>query len=136
MNEGAVIGPRPTPSAGPCRVLIVDDEPLVRGQLRRSLELRGYQVVEAVDGRTGLEAVAASRPDVVILDLTMPDIDGAEVLRRLRAGGSRVPVIISSGYLDVSVELRLPRGEFQGFLAKPYGIDDLAAALAHALARR
>jgi FixJ family two-component response regulator len=73
---------------------------------------------------------------VVILDMTMPDIDGAEVLGRLRATGSRVPVIISSGYLDVSVELRLPGGEFQGFLAKPYGTNDLAAALDHALAQR
>ena len=117
----------------PCKVLVIDDEGLVRAQLRRSLELRGYTVSEAVDGRSGLAAVAEARPDVVILDMTMPDIDGAEVLRRLRAAGSRVPVIISSGYLDVAVELRLPRGEFQGFLAKPYGPTDLAAAIDRAL---
>jgi PAS domain S-box-containing protein len=131
-------GPRPTPArAGrPCKVLVVDDEALVRAQLRRSLELRGYVVVEAADGRSGLAAVAAERPDVVILDMTMPDIDGAEVLLRLRAGGSRVPVIISSGYLDVSVELRLPRGQFQGFLAKPYGASDLGAAIERALGPR
>jgi DNA-binding response OmpR family regulator len=78
-------------------VLIVDDEGLVRAQLRRSLELRGYTVVEAVDGQSGLAAVVSTNPDVIILDLTMPDIDGAEVLTRLRASGSRVPVIISSG---------------------------------------
>jgi DNA-binding response OmpR family regulator len=78
-------------------VLIVDDEGLVRAQLRRSLELRGSTVVEAVDGQSGLAAVVSTNPDVIILDLTMPDIDGAEVLTRLRASGSRVPVIISSG---------------------------------------
>jgi CheY-like chemotaxis protein len=127
--------PRATPK--PCRVLIVDDEQLVRNQLRRSLELRGYTVDEVADGRTAvatLEAAAANAPDVVILDMTMPDIDGAEVLRRMRAGGSRVPVIVSSGYLDVAVERRLPRGAFQGFLAKPYGATELVNAIERALA--
>jgi len=121
-------------SRKPCKVLIVDDEPLVRRQLRRSLELRGYSVAEAVNGQTALAAVEDVRPDVVILDMTMPDIDGAEVLHRLRASGSRVPVIVSSGYLDVAVEKRLSEGEFQGFLAKPYGAGDLSAAIERALA--
>jgi len=120
----------------PCKVLIVDDEPLVRRQLRRSLELRGYTVAEAVNGRTALAAVEEARPDVIILDMTMPDIDGAEVLHRLRASGSRVPVIVSSGYLDVSVERKLSQGEFQGFLAKPYGANDLANAIERALETR
>ena len=67
--------------------------------------------------------------DVVILDMTMPDLDGADVLTRLRAAGSRVPVVVSSGYLDVSLDRRLPRGELQGFLAKPYGATDLVNAI-------
>jgi len=115
-------------------VLLVDDEAIVRAQLRRSLELRGYTVVEAANGRTALETLlpASDVVDVVILDMTMPDLDGAEVLRQLRAAGSRVPVIVSSGYLDVAVERRLPRGEFQGFLAKPYSATELVSAIERA----
>ena len=120
-------------------MLVVDDEAIVRGQLRRSLELRGYTVVEAADGRDRARGARPRRAkadadvvDVVILDMTMPDLDGAEVLRRLRAAGSRVPVVVSSGYLDVAVERRLPRGEFQGFLAKPYGATELVSAIERA----
>jgi PAS domain S-box-containing protein len=131
LDEAAAARPA---SGQPCRVLIVDDEALVRRQLRRSLELRGYMVLEAADGRSALAALvpaAGATPaiDVVILDMTMLDLDGSEVLRRLRAAGSRVPVVISSGYLDVAVERRLARGEFQGFLAKPYGATELVSAI-------
>jgi PAS domain S-box-containing protein len=132
---------RPGPTTRPCRVLLVDDEAIVRNQLRRSLELRGYSVVEAADGLAALAVLLPASPvgddvDVVILDMTMPDLDGAEVLRRLRAAGSRVPVVVSSGYLDVAVERRLPRGAFQGFLAKPYGATELVSAIERARATR
>jgi PAS domain S-box-containing protein len=118
------------------RVLVIDDEPLVRSQLRRLLERRGHVVEEAGDGHVGLAALAARPPDLVLLDMTMPDIDGAEVLRRIRASGSRVPVIVASGYFDPAIELDLGSDAFQAFLAKPYSIADLDAALARALAPR
>ena len=126
--------PRARDAVRPCRVLVVDDEAIVRGQMRRSLELRGYTVVEAANGRTALDALAGPTVDVdvVILDMTMPDLDGAEVLLRLRAAGSRIPVVVSSGYLDVAVERRLPRGEFQGFLAKPYSATELVSTIERA----
>ena len=134
VEAKAVQGRPPVPARAPGRVLIIDDEPLVRAQLRRSLELRGFTVVEAVNGAAGLTAVANEAPDVVILDMTMPDMDGAEVLQRLRASGARVPVVVSSGYLDASIERRLPSGAFQAFLPKPYGASDLLGAIERALA--
>jgi len=130
-----VVPGKPAPAAAigaPGKVLIIDDEPLVRAQLRRSLELRGFTVIEAENGQAGLDAVAGGSPEIVILDMTMPDMDGAEVLQRLRATGSRVPVVVSSGYLDVSIERRLPSGAFQAFLAKPYGASDLLEAIERA----
>jgi PAS domain S-box-containing protein len=117
------------------RVLIVDDEPSVRRQLRRLLERRGFAVEEAADGREGLAVIAANHPDLVILDLTMPDLDGAEVLRQIRASGQNVPVIVSSGYLDPGGG-GLPADAFQAFLAKPYTIADLTEALRQALPPR
>ena len=138
-HDGAVTAAQasaPRAATTPCRVLVVDDEAIVRRQLRRSLELRGYTVTEAPDGRAALELLA-EKPglaDVVILDMTMPELDGAEVLHRLRDGGSRVPIVISSGYLDVAVERRLPRGQFQAFLAKPYGASELVTAIERARA--
>jgi two-component system cell cycle sensor histidine kinase/response regulator CckA len=129
--ETADVASVPRAATTPCTVLVVDDEALVRTQLRRTLELRGYTVAEAADGRAALALLEPGRPapDVIVLDMTMPDLDGAEVLRRLRAAGSRVPVVVSSGYLDVSLERRLPRGAFQGFLAKPYGATELVTAI-------
>jgi signal transduction histidine kinase/ActR/RegA family two-component response regulator len=117
-----------------CDVLVIDDEPIVRAQLRRLLERRGYTVDEAGSGRDGLAALERKAPDVIILDMTMPDMDGAEVLRRVRAAGCRLPVIVSSGYLDPSIEQHLPSDGYQAFLAKPYSIADLDAALERALA--
>jgi PAS domain S-box-containing protein len=137
-ESAAVLAARPA-AGRPCSVLVVDDEALVRTQLRRSLELRGYAVTEAADGRGALallELGGKAHPDVIVLDMTMPDIDGAEVLRRVRAMGLRIPVVISSGYLDAAVERRLPRGEFQGFLAKPYGATDLVDAIERARGAR
>jgi CheY-like chemotaxis protein len=108
-------------------VLVVDDEPLVRSNLRSLLEASGYDVREATDGNAALAALAREEPGVVLLDMTMPDLSGVEVLRRIRARGSRVPVILTSGYHDATLEL--PAGSYQGFLVKPYTIAALLDAL-------
>jgi PAS domain S-box-containing protein len=127
--------PQAVPSAVPGRkVLVVDDERLVRSQLRRSLELRGYQVREAGSGGAALEALQNYTPDVVVLDMTMSDMDGAEALQRMRERGITVPVVLASGYMDQALERRLERSAFQGFLRKPYAIAELLDTVEGALA--
>ncbi|HKP60786.1 MAG TPA: response regulator, partial [Polyangiales bacterium] len=116
----------------PCRVLVVDDEPLVRQHLRRLLELRGFSVSEATDGRSGIAAATNSEPDVILLDLSMPDLDGVTVIRNLRAAGSRARVVLCSGNLDYAAERGLESGLVQGVLQKPFSTDELIEAIERA----
>ena len=128
-------GPRALGTVTPNKVLVVDDEAVVRSLLRRALERRGYQVLEASNGQAGLRAIRESSPDLVVLDMSMPDLDGAEVVRLARAEGFTVPIVIASGYLDTSMESRLTAGAFQGFLRKPFSMQELAAAVEAVLPR-
>ncbi|HYP74942.1 MAG TPA: PAS domain S-box protein [Polyangiaceae bacterium] len=118
----------------PCQVLVVDDEQLVRAHLRRALELRGYRVDEAASGEAGLAHFAANPPDVIVLDFMMGDMTGMDVIRRIRDTGSRVPIVLSSGYLDASLERALDPASFQAFLRKPYRTEDLMLAIEQARA--
>ncbi|HKO93323.1 MAG TPA: response regulator, partial [Polyangiaceae bacterium] len=120
----------------PRRVLVVDDEAVVRTLLRRSLERRGYTVLEAEGGRAGLRALRESLPDLVVLDMSMPDIDGAEVLRQVRADGLGLPILLTSGNVDPTAERRLEPDSFQGFLRKPFSITELMRAIENALTPR
>jgi two-component system cell cycle sensor histidine kinase/response regulator CckA len=115
------------------RALIIDDQPMVRAYLRHALTRLGYDSEEAYNGESGLARLARDGIDVVLLDMTMPDLSGAEVLSRLRASGNRVPVVLVSGYHDLAAELD-PKS-FQAFLLKPFGITQLAKALEQATAR-
>jgi PAS domain S-box-containing protein len=126
----AVETPAPELSAG--RVLVVDDEQVVRAHLRRALTLRGYTANEADGGEAGIAAIAAEPFDIVLLDLTMQDMDGLEVIRRVRQTGSQVPIVLSSGYFDVETEQGLEPDAVQGFLRKPYLIKDLVLAIERA----
>ncbi|HVY31370.1 MAG TPA: ATP-binding protein [Polyangiaceae bacterium] len=123
----------PLQSAG--RVLVVDDEQAVRAHLRRALSLRGYSVHEADCGSAGVAAALAEPFDVIVLDLTMNDMDGLEVIRRVRQDGCRVPIVLSSGYFDAEAERELEPHSIQAFLRKPYLISDLLAALERARAQ-
>jgi PAS domain S-box-containing protein len=123
--------PRQRPSdIEPCCVLVVDDHPMVRAQMRRSLELRGFTVFDAEDGQACLEHLERRRFDLILLDMTMPGLAGPEVLRTIRRRGLMVPVVLTSGY-TLSAEA-LDAGSFQAFLQKPYGIGELMEAIERA----
>jgi two-component system cell cycle sensor histidine kinase/response regulator CckA len=126
---------RTSVSAPPCRLLVIDDDPLVRSHVRRLLERHGFFVEDAAGGNAGLEAIERAQPDVVLLDMMMPDLDGVEVVRRLRASGSRLPVVLCSGNLDAARERGLDPEMVQGMLQKPFDHDELLAAIDQARGR-
>ena len=109
-------------------ILIVDDEAQIRRFLRISLESHGYQVQEAVTGRAGLEEAARLRPDVVILDLGLPDMDGLIVLRQLREW-SRVPVVVLSVRDRDEDKIALLDAGADDYLTKPFSTGELLARL-------
>jgi len=115
-------------------VLVVEDDDEVRGVLVRELGSRGYRVQEAADGRAALERWEASRPDVVLLDLGLPDIDGLEVIRRIRRDAMTPIVILSARFAEREKVDALERGA-DDFVTKPFGLDELHARLRVALRR-
>lgn len=114
--------------------LIIDDEIQIRRLLRLALQGRGYLVHEAETGGLGLQAAVHHRPDVVILDLSLPDLDGVEVLRRLREW-SAVPVLILSVRDQEASKLAAFEAGADDYVTKPFGTAELLARLA-AIQRR
>ena len=107
------------PARGPL-VLLVDDDPQVREVVRINLEMEGYTVKEAANADEGLAALDDEAPDLILLDVMMPQVDGWEMLRRVqeRHGVGSIPVVMFSGQLDVGDEA-VQRGA-QGFVGKPF----------------
>lgn len=101
------------------KVLIVDDSALTRRILRRALEPAGYEVVEAEDGLKGLELYLLERPDLVILDMIMPGIEGLEVLARIRKVDPQARVIISTADIQTSTRSLAEEAGASGFINKP-----------------
>jgi DNA-binding response OmpR family regulator len=116
-------------------VLVVDDEASVRQALERALRLEGFAVSTAGGGREALEAVAARPPAVVVLDVTMPDLDGIQVVKRMRASGVDVPVCILSARDEVDDRVAGLQAGADDYLVKPFAIAELTARL-EALLRR
>ena len=116
------------------RVLIVDDEPQILRALTTNLRVRGYDVDEAATGERALELAAHRHPDVVVLDLGLPGIDGIEVVRGLR-GWSEVPIIILSVREAERDKVAALDAGADDYVTKPFGMDELLARLRAALRR-
>ena len=116
-------------------VLLVDDDAAIRRTMTVGLELEGFDVVCASGGRAALEAVKAVQPAVMLLDLTMPDLDGLEVLERLRAAGDDLPVCVLSAREQVSDRVRGLEAGADDYVVKPFALEEVSARL-HALLRR
>ena len=115
-------------------VLVIDDEIQIRRFLRAGLELDGFVVQDAETGADALKAVTLKQPDLVILDLGLPDMDGSDVLERLRAWSS-VPLIVLSVRSNESEKVRLLESGADDYVVKPFGMAELLAR-AHAAMRR
>ncbi|RJF78366.1 DNA-binding response regulator [Azospirillum cavernae] len=119
--------------AAPLRVLIVDDEPPIRRFLRTSLTAQGYDIVEAEDGVKALDEVRRMSPDVLVLDLGLPGMDGLEVIRRLRGGGATLPIIVLSSRADEAGKVEALDLGADDYVTKPFGVDELLARLRAAM---
>lgn len=114
------------------RILVIDDEKQILNLLRVTLTSHGYDVVEAATGQEGLNEVVASRPDVVILDLGLPDIDGLAVIKRLREWSS-VPIIILSARERENDKIIALDAGADDYLTKPFGMGELMARIRTAI---
>ena len=116
------------------RVLVIDDEPSILRALKINLSARKYDVSTAADGASGLAAVARDHPDVVILDLGLPDMDGTEVISGVR-GWTSIPIIVLSVWGQESQKVAALDAGADDYVTKPFGMDELLARLRAAVRR-
>jgi two-component system, OmpR family, KDP operon response regulator KdpE len=119
---------------GGLRVLVVDDEPAIRRYLRTALGAHGYQIFEAANGQDGLAGVTVHRPDLVILDLGLPDLDGVAVTTQLREW-SQVPIIVLSVRGQEADKIAALDAGADDYLTKPFGAGELLARMRVAVRR-
>jgi DNA-binding response OmpR family regulator len=110
------------------RVLFVEDETALRQSYERAFQVR-YQAYFAATGREALERFHAARPDVVVLDLRLPDTDGIDLLRQFRRERPSLPVVITSAYVSLEPQLQVLDLPHHGYLVKPFDLSDLAVCI-------
>ncbi|TKT77412.1 response regulator [Aquamicrobium sp. LC103] len=120
----------------PTKILIVDDEPPIRRLLRTSLASQGFQVAEAATGSEALAEIESSEPDLVILDLGLPDMQGSELIRLLRDQGSSLPILVLSSRTDERGKVEALDLGADDYVTKPFGTEELLARIRTALRHR
>jgi two-component system, OmpR family, response regulator len=121
--------------AAPARLLVVDDEATILELLSGSLRLAGFDVVTAASGAGAVRAAVSSQPDLVLLDVMMPDADGFEALRRIRSGGCEVPVIFLTARDEVADRVRGFALGGDDYLTKPFSLEELLGRIRAVLKR-
>jgi two-component system KDP operon response regulator KdpE len=116
------------------RVLLVEDDPELRKALALNLTARGYHIVTAADGTAALDEAAAFTPDVIVLDLGLPDIDGMDIIRAIR-GYSRTPIVVLSGRSGSADKVDALESGADDYVTKPFDINELVARLRAATRR-
>lgn len=115
------------------RILIVEDEPQLQRMLELELNYEGYQVAKASDGREGLDKAVTENPDLLLLDIMLPELSGLEVLRRLRRSGNDVPVILLTARDNVADKVAGLDAGANDYITKPFAIEELLARIRCAL---
>ncbi|MDR6631422.1 two-component system KDP operon response regulator KdpE [Phyllobacterium sp. 1468] len=118
------------------KILIVDDEPPIRKLLRLGLSTQGYSVVEAMNASAAIEQIALAQPDLIVLDLGLPDLSGYELLRRWRDEGSDLPVVVLSSRTDEGGIVQALELGADDYITKPFGMNELVARIRVALRHR
>jgi two-component system KDP operon response regulator KdpE len=116
------------------RVLVVEDDPEMRRALTLNLSARGYQVTTAADGTAALNDIAATAPDVIVLDLGLPDLDGMDIIRAVR-GHARIPIVVLSGRAGSGDKVDALDAGADDYVTKPFDVSELVARL-RAVTRR
>ena len=117
------------------KILVIDDEESIRNMMKMVLEADGYVVLTAADGAYGLEVYKKHAPEIVLLDVRMPDMDGVEVLERIRAIEPDSEVIIVTGHGDMELAVKCLRRDASNFLTKPVSDEVLTHAVKRSLER-
>ena len=118
------------------RILVIDDEAAIRDSLRMTLEYEGYEVIGAATGQEGLVLAEREAPDLVLLDVKMPGMDGLDVLERLRTMNETLPVVVVSGHGTISTAVEATKKGAFDFIEKPFAADRVLVSLRNALDQR
>jgi two-component system, OmpR family, response regulator MprA len=121
--------------AEPARLLVIDDDPKIRSVVRRGLVYEGFRVIDAATGEEGLDKARDQAPDLVVLDVMLPGIDGLEVCRRIRAAGDDVAILMLTARDEVKDRVEGLETGADDYLLKPFSFEELLARV-HALLRR